>query len=169
MKLNLGGRDTRLDGFLNVDCHDGPQVDIKADISALTDIGDHSVTEIYASHCLEHFPHVRTAAVLKEWRRVMMPRAKAYIAVPDVDAVVALFQKEGMTNWVRNILWGDQGYDKAFHYTGFTFSSLAADLVRAGFHDVRRLERFPHGLIDCSTLRIDHYDMPVSLNVEAVA
>lgn len=169
MKLNLGGRDKPIPGFLTVDLYEGPGVDVKADIGKLEGIEDRSVGEIYASHCLEHFSHTKTLEVLRNWRRVLKDGAKAFIGVPDFDAMVKLYQQFGMTDFIRNMLYGDQGYDLAYHYTAFSFPTLAASLVKAGFSDVKRISLMPYGLNDCSQ-KVDSFTgKPVSLNVEATA
>src|SRR6185295_12583800 len=152
IRLNLGGRDTVIPGFKTVDLHEGPTVDVVGNIADLKMFQDGSVDEIYASHCLEHFPHPKTLDVLKEWRRVLKPDARCWISVPDFDAAVKLYLKEGFTGFIRNFLWGDQGYDLAYHYTGFTFPLLATLLVHAGFRDVKRHKWMPHGVRDCSRL-----------------
>lgn len=167
MKLNLGGRDKPIPGFLTVDMIDG--ADIQTDIGELAGIEDGSVSEIYASHCLEHFPHPKTGSVLKNWRRVLNPGSKAYIAVPDFDAMVKLYRDFGLTSFIRNMLYGDQGYPLAFHYTCFTFATLASAITQAGFSDVKRIGPMPYGLKDCSALRDTAHFQPISLNVEAGA
>lgn len=168
MKLNLGGRDKPIPGFLTVDLYDGPGVDIKADIGSLSGIKDGEVEELYASHCLEHFSHTKTLEVLKSWRRVLKPGAKAHIAVPDFDVMIRLYKKYGLTSFIRNMLYGDQGYDLAYHYTGFTFATLADLIIQAGFQDVKRIKDMPYDLKDCSS-NVDNYEfLPLSLNVKAV-
>jgi hypothetical protein len=169
LRLNLGGRTTNIPGFKTVDLYGGSNVDIATDVSDLSMIGDRTVKTIYASHILEHFPHVKTQDVLKEWYRVMEPGGKVYIAVPDFEAVVKIYVQDGLTEWMRNFLYGDQEYDKAFHYTSFDFSSLSLSLVKAGFYDVKRIPQMPYGLADCSKLRYSRGSIPVSLNVVAFA
>ena len=169
LRLNLGGRDTKLDGFKTVDLHPGPTVEYVADISKLTMFDDKTVDEIYASHCLEHFPHPKTVDVLKEWRRVLKSGASCWISVPDFDAGVRLYLKEGLTVFTRNLLWGDQGYDLAYHYAAFTFPFLAKQLADAGFSDVKRHKWMPHRVQDCSRLVDSKYLEPISLTVEAIA
>ena len=169
MKLNLGGRDKPIPGFKTVDLYDGDGVDIKADIGELKGIEGGAVSEIYASHCLEHFSHRKTVSVLKNWRRVLKNGGKAYISVPSFDAMVKLYNEFGMNDFIRNMLYGDQGYDLAYHYTAFTFPTLSASLVQAGFNDVKRLDKMPYNLRDCSELKDTAYFRPVSINVEAIA
>ncbi len=166
IKLNLGGRGTKIPGFLTVDLSPEHDVDIKADVSKLP-FEDGSVSEIYSSHILEHFPHVKTNEVLKEWHRVLIPGGRIYIAVPDFHRTIELYNEVGLVPWVVNFLYGDQIYPLAFHYAPFTFGTLAKQLIDVGFSDVKRLGNMPYGLKDCSRL-LSNLDMrPISLNVEA--
>lgn len=167
IRLNLGGRGTFIPGFKTVDLKEGSE--IQSDVSKLDMFLDGSVSEVYASHILEHFSHWRTVPVLKEWRRVLKKGAKLYVAVPDFDAVVKLYLKEGFNIFLNRLLWGDQEYDLAFHYTGFTYPFLSSLLIKAGFEDVKRIKDMPHSIKDCSRLRDTHYHSPLSLNVEATA
>lgn len=169
MKLNLGGRDKPIPGFKTVDLYEGEGVDIRADVGTLGGIKDGGASEIYASHVLEHFSHTKTLHVLRNWRRVLAPKSKAYIAVPDFDAMVKLYLEFGMNSFIRNMLYGDQGYALAYHYTGFTFPTLAAAIAEAGFSDVKRIEKMPYNLKDCSNLLDSAHRRPVSLNVVAIA
>ena len=169
VRLLLGGRTTHIDGFLNVDLFEGEGVDIRTDVSDLSMFKDGEVVELYCSHILEHFAHVRTVSVLKEWRRVMAKGGKAHIAVPDFDAMIKVYVRHGLTDWIRNMLYGDQIYGLAFHYAPFTFATLAKALMDAGFSDVKRVKSLPYGLKDCSTLLNSITKEPVSLNVEATA
>lgn len=168
IRLLIGGRTTKIDGFLNVDLFEGEGVDIRTDASDLSMFGDGTVEQIYASHILEHFPHPKTLGVLKEWNRVLKRGAKAYISVPDFDAMVKLYSVYGMTDFIRNMLWGDQIYDLAFHYTGFTYPTLAHLCHQAGFSDVKRIPEMPYNVKDCSHNVDTATRKPISVNVEAI-
>jgi len=169
IRLNLGGRDTHIPGFLVVDLHKSDNVDIRADVSNLAMFEDKTVDEIYCSHILEHFPHRKTLSVLEGWHRILKPGAKAYIAVPDFRALVKLYQLSGLNQFLVDLGWGGQEYPEAYHFTPFDFPRLAGLLVKAGFQDVKRLDAMPYGLKDCSQLMDSHYKVPTSLNVEATA
>lgn len=169
LKLNLGGRTHRIPGFKTVDLYDGPEVDVKADCSDLWMFEEKSVSEIYASHILEHWPHLKTGQVLLEWKRVLKPKGKLFVSVPDFEAAVRLYESEGLTDFIRNLLWGDQIYDLAFHYAGFTYATLALALMEAGFRDVKRITWMPYQMADCSRLVDTHTHRPISVTVEAMA
>lgn len=169
--LNLGSRNRSIPGFLNMDIdqHDG--VDIVGDISDLSRFEDKSVPAIYASHVLEHFPHVKTLSVLKEWSRVLRPGGILYVAVPDFKRSIQIYQTapEGLGDWVINYLWGDQGYPTAFHYVGFDVHRLTKLLKEAGFSEVSRIDNFPIGdPKDCSRKVSTFDNQPVSLNMVAI-
>ena len=107
--------------------------------------------------------------MLEEWHRVLRPGGKLFVSVPDFDAAIRLYLKLGMGDYIRNILWGDQGYDLAFHYTGFTFPVLLNLLHKAGFKNMKKLKWMPYGIKDCSH-NVDTVNKdPISLTMEATA
>lgn len=170
VRLNLGGMgegflDGRIPGFTVVDLREG--ADIQANVSDLSFAATGSVEEVYASNVLEHFSIAGTVPVLKEWNRVLRPGGTLYVSVPDFDATVKLYQKTGLTEWIKYHLWGDQKHPLNYHYVCFTFASLAKDLSDAGFSDVKRVKFFHFGVNDGST-NLDSVTLqPISLNVVA--
>lgn len=167
IRLNLGGRATKIEGFQNVDLSEEHDVQIKSDVSDLWMFKDGTVSEIYASQILEHFPHVKTESVLREWYRVLQSGARITIGVPDFQRAVEIYLQVGLVPWVMNQLYGDQGYPLAFHYVPFTFASLSALLDKVGFSKIKRIGQMPYGIKDCSGLCSNMDGKPVSLNVEA--
>lgn len=166
--LNLGSRNRAIPGFLNMDCDHHEGVDVVGDISDLSRFESGSVPEIYASHCLEHFPHPQTAAVLKGWFRVLEPGGKLYVAVPDFERCVELYGSLGLCDWLNRLLMGDQEYKTAFHYSLFDEAKLTGMLKEAGFADSFRVEQFPTGdPKDCSNLASTYDGQSVSLNMIA--
>ena len=170
LKLNLGARTTVIPGFKNVDKdqHNGT-VDIVSDVSKL-DVKSNTVEEIYASHILEHFPHIQTKEVLAEWYRVLQPGGELKVAVPDFEMTTrVIYHNGGLNDWAVNYLWGDQVYDSAFHYAGFDEKRLTKLLEDVGFVGVDRVESF--GLVegDCSNLGFDSPDGRVSVSLNMTA
>lgn len=168
--LNLGGAGEgyisgKIPGFHIVDLRDVEETDIVSDISDLSFCKDGEVEKIYCSNALEHFSHIDTVKVLKEWLRVLKPGGKAYISVPDFDVVVKLYLKTGLTPWLKYHVWGDQAHTLNYHYVNFTFSSLADDCYKAGFSDIERVQSFPFGVPDASELRDTWTNTKISLNV----
>lgn len=167
--LNLGSRNRAIEGFLNVDCDQHEGVDIVGDISDLSRFADGSIPAIYASHCLEHFPHVRTLLVLKEWNRVLEPGGKLYVAVPDFARCVEIYLSTGVTQWLQDYVSGGQEYATAYHYAIFDEQKLSDLLKEAGFAESFRVEAFPIGdENDCSNIRSNLDGESISLNMIGV-
>lgn len=167
--LNLGSRTRSVEGFVNLDCDPHEGVDFVGDASDLSRFADGSIPEIFASHLLEHFPHPKTMAVLKEWFRVLEPGGKLYVAVPDFARAIELYEMRGLCEWINRFLMGDQEYKTAYHYSLFDDGKLTKLLKEAGFADVFRVESFPMSEDgDCSNLRSTHDGESVSLNLIAM-
>lgn len=166
--LNLGSRNRAIPGFLSMDCDAHEGVDIVGDISDLSRFEDGSVESIYVSHAYEHFPHPRALSVLKEWHRVLAPGGKIYIAVPDFERCVEMYQLTGITQWLQDYVSGGQEYATAYHYAIYDEAKMTALLAEAGFSDSVRVESFPIGdESDCSNLLSNLDGLPVSLNMVA--
>ena len=123
LKLNLGSRDRSLPGYQNMDCESHTGVDFVGNVSDLSLFDSESIEAIRASHILEHFPHVDTMKVLKEWSRVMVKGGILEVSVPDFKRAIEL-SSDGVSPWVENFLMGDQGYKTAFHYSIFDEKKL---------------------------------------------
>lgn len=80
MKLNLGSGEFRLEGCINIDIRDLPEVDLVYDLNQGLPFGDGIVDSVVASHVLEHLanPHF----ILSEICRVCKSDATVEIRVP---------------------------------------------------------------------------------------
>jgi SAM-dependent methyltransferase len=168
LRLNLGGRETKIPGFQNVDLQEFPSVDVHADIRKLP-FEDGEVDEIYASHLLEHFSWSETDAILLEWRRVLRAGGVAYISVPDYDAMQKIYRVNGLCQYVVEVLMGEHHNPFGGHMNLFNFPRLAAYLTKAGFSDVQRIKWMPYGVKDCSQMMDNIFMSPISISVKAVA
>ena len=167
MKLNIGSGETKIDGFTNVDKH-------YKDVNLVSDMGklpyaNHSIEAIYASHCLYYHKLQDIKNTLKEWYRVMDWHGDLYLAVLDFDAIIELYNKNGkvMDRAVLAFLHGMQRYSWMTHMVSFNFNSLKDLLKEAHFKDIKRVERFPLNVDDCSLMIDSTYHIPMSLNVMA--
>lgn len=169
LKLNLGSRDRTIHGFKNMDIDPHPGVDYVGDVSDLGQFADGSVSEIFASNILEHFRHTKTANVLKEWHRVLVPGGKLYLSVPNFRRAVQIYLRTGFKDWIQNLLMGDQGYETAIHYALFDENQITELLISTGFHSVELVEAFHFAPEkDCSNLRSNMDMLPVCINLVAV-
>ena len=149
IRLYLGSRDYRPEGFLTVDLDPAHAPDIVADVTDLGMIASGSVAEIRAGHILEHIPWPLAFKALAEWARVLRPGGRLCVAVPDLGALAAMIA-DGRNVWVATGLLyglGRIGNPLEAHHFGYTRAMLA-DLLRAlGFG---RLDWWKHDLPDAS-------------------
>ena len=143
IRLDIGGGETPLDGFLSVD----PYVsNVAPDIRAMMwelPFEDGSVDEIFTSHALEHIGKFQVVPTLKEWARVIKPEGKITIRVPDLVwccehwLKVAKENPTGCDGWDMAVIFGSQTHEGEFHKMGFTYPLMAKYLHEAGLRIVR--------------------------------
>jgi len=137
VRLNLGCGHVPLPGFVNVDMRELPGVDIIAPIGDVP-IERGSVTEIFSSHLLEHFPQEELRRnLLPYWGSLLMPEGIFRAVVPDGEAMLAKAADGSYAfDDFREVLFGSQDYTGDFHYNMFTPDSLSELLREAGFRDI---------------------------------
>lgn len=128
LKLDIGGGDHPLDGFVNIDRKVGKE-------AFPLEYADGSVDEIHASHVLEHFSYADAKEALKEWNRVLKPGGTLRVAVPDLNKVTKDTSIGDNATW-RFHLMGGQTDPNDFHRSCWTTELLDAHLHEAGFVDL---------------------------------
>ncbi|HUD03991.1 MAG TPA: hypothetical protein VMR73_00675 [Candidatus Paceibacterota bacterium] len=87
LRVNLGGGEEKIEGFINIDTVALPTVDIVADISKGIPLPDNSVIEVRANYILEHIKD--TVFIMEEMYRVCKADAKVKIKVPYFKSTAA--------------------------------------------------------------------------------
>jgi len=181
IKVHLGCWHRHIPGFVHVDLCDMPHIDYQAGIDRLPFLADDSAQLIYCSHAFEYFDREEAREVLAEWRRVLTPGGVLRLAVPDMEALIAVYRQTGELGRILGPLYGrmqidtSSGIRKLYHKTVYDEASLGALLRQCGFSEPRRWDwrttehaaiddhsqaYFPHMQKETGTL--------VSLNIEAV-
>lgn len=135
-RLNLGCGFDRREGYLNVDLQAFHEPDLIADVTRLPMLPDHFYEEIQAIDVLEHLPRISTEAVLKEWRRLLLPGGLLSLRVPSLEGLTELFRQSDSFDRHQELmqcLFGTQAYTGDFHLTSFTRVLLTTFLTRSGF------------------------------------
>jgi len=167
MKLHIGGETTKA-GWNILNISEKPGVDFIGDISDLSVFENNSVSDVYASHVLEHVKQTKVLETLKEIRRILLPAGKFYISVPDLDVLCHTFinpvASPDIKFNVMRMMFGGQVDEHDFHYFGWNQLFLFDFLRQAGFSDAKRVESF--GLFN-DTSDFKPYGFSISLNVIA--
>lgn len=169
LRLHIGGEAPK-PGWKIFNIQPGTHVDFTGDCTDLSRFDSRSVSEIYASHVLEHLGYLdEMPQALKEFRRVLKPGGRLMLSVPDLAVLCRLFLDErlDMENrfHVMRIMYGGQTDPHDYHKAGMTADFMADYLTVAGFRDIERVESF--GLFeDTSILTIA--GVAISLNMQAV-
>lgn len=186
IKLNLGCFNKKLPGFINIDIREDVNPDMVDNAFTLEKIQDETVSLIYCCHMLEHLNYEETKKALKIWFDKLVPGGILRLAVPDLEAVCALFLLTKEKNIVKSSFWGSQRHEFDFHKNGWDFESLKIELEECGYKEIRRWDWQiiePHNYVDdysqsywppmrkkyfCANgTQIDLGGKLISLNVEA--
>lgn len=170
-KLHLGCGKNKLPGFINIDLDDN--ADIVQDVRYLCNFEDNTISEIYISHCLEHFPRREILNILLEYKRVLKDDGILRIAVPDLEACINLYNKDHNNIYlIFGLLYGGQKNQLDYHKFGFTFQTLKDTLESLGFYNIEKYDTWEflgEDIDDYSKSYIPHMDrengMLMSLNV----
>lgn len=162
IRLNLGSADLKIDGFLSVDLYN-PNADLKMDVRKL-DFPDNSVTEILASHLLEHLSPHFVPMTLKEWHRVLKPGGKLAMEMPDFEKLCKRFVEEkdyDKRMLIVNAVYcpahiiDDEPIKGANHLFGWWPESLWHHLSWAGFVNINFMEQ--QVFHEMENLRVEAY------------
>ena len=91
MKINVGSGTKRMDGYINIDIRDLPEVDYVHDLEKPLPYPDNTIDEVYAEDVLEHFSFKKTNNIFKDWVRVLKTGGVITIIVPNVDAHIRMY------------------------------------------------------------------------------
>jgi predicted SAM-dependent methyltransferase len=129
--LHLGCGYTILPGFINIDIRDIDGTDRTCSIYPL-DYKDDTFDLIYGSHLLEHFPINQALDILKEWVRVLKKYGTLRISVPDIGALIKIYQQTNDLSQIIGPLFGRQDYQYNYHMNIFDYKTLKKLMEDAG-------------------------------------
>lgn len=176
MKLHIGCGNVIISGYMNIDINPINFLVIKDDARYLNKFKKKKITEIYACHILEHFPHKEIKEVLKGWYNLLQSNGVLLVSVPDFEVISNQYQQTKNIKELNEIIYGAQTYKENFHYHCWDFNSLKKDLTKAGFAEISKYdwrESISKDFHDASSSYFDPIEKEenkvyLSLNVRAV-
>ncbi len=110
-------------------------VQIGSDCRALSCWRADVLDYVYSSHVLEDFPEHETAAILREWTRVLKPGGHLVLLLPDQQRYLAHCRRTGEVD--------ADGVVGNAHHSIAHFSLAYVDSIAAQLENLRRLEAHP--------------------------
>ncbi len=168
-KLHIGGK-VKKEGWEVLNALPGDEVDHVCNANDLSQFEDNTFTEIYASHIVEHFDYVgELSKTLTDWNRVLAPKGKIYISVPDMDTLAQLFLlKDQLTGdqrfQVMRMMFGGHVDEYDHHSVGLNSEFLGSFLHESGFTNIKRVPEF--NIFD-DTSSLKYGGVLISLNMVA--
>lgn len=135
MYLHLGCGCVLLPGFINLDIRDEEGID-KISLVYPIDYDNDTFDLIYSSHVLEHFPRKQTLNILQEWTRILKKGGILRISVPNIEALIEIYQQGKDLDQIIGPLYGRQDYRYNYHYTIFDYKILKGLMEKAGLTSI---------------------------------
>ena len=140
IRLNLGSGNLAVEGYLNTDARDLPNVDIVADVAELPfEAG--TVDEIFSAHLIEHFTRSRMEKeLLPYWYSLLKPGGTFRVIFPDLEAMIDAYNASQMSfEQMGNVIMGGQDYQLDYHYAVYSPETVTKLLEKAGLRNIRIL------------------------------
>lgn len=170
MKLYVGARDYKPEGYLTLDIDSKMNPDIVGDITNLGNIDSSSYDEIVVSHVLEHLEWPESYLALMELTRILRVGGTIKIAVPDMGSMIRMMLSGDSVWHVIGLIYGVGGRTNKFeqHRYGFTAGMLVDILEVLGY---TKLDWWNHKINDASNGWIPsacNKNVGMSLNISGV-
>ncbi len=117
---------------------------------------ENSVDEILIVQTFEHLSRNEASEALDNWYRILKPRGKLHIDVPDFEETARqlLAQKNDRDKeWYYRLIFGSQKNEYAFHKDGYSFAKLKMILEEHSFKDIVRIQNtlhfYPAVIVEC--------------------
>ncbi|MGE0451428.1 MAG: methyltransferase domain-containing protein [Vicinamibacterales bacterium] len=130
LKLHLGCGRRRMEGFVNIDHAFNYALDYVGDITKLP-CPDHSVSRIESYHVIEHIGHQQVPALIRDWRRMLVPGGSVVVECPDFDRDVLEYQQGNLDRLYS--VFGRQRFPGDAHFFGYNRARLEALFEDAGY------------------------------------
>ncbi len=149
LRLNLGSGLAPLDGYVNIDVQQLPEVEVVAPVTDLSIFPDGCAAEVRMDAVYEHLYHFERPRALAEWYRVLEPGGALHLNwIPDFELTLELYRQRppGLTGeWfdlkhARNLISGlytEIDVPEMLHKDLFTKDSVRAELERAGYVEIQ--------------------------------
>ncbi len=136
-KVHIGSGPINLQGWINVDARNLPNVHITKENLFLEDFKDNSLGTIYLCHVLEHFSFREIDSIIHIFMKKLKNKGKLIISVPDFDANIKHYNARNKDiNSIQLSIMGGQDYAYNYHKALFNKEFLTQLLFENNFKNI---------------------------------
>ena len=137
IKINLGCGSLDMEGYINVDMRDLPNVDIVADVLHLPfRMGE--VDEIYTSHLIEHFTSMQMLKeILPYWYGLLKKGGVLVAILPNIGYMAKEYAKGNIPfEQLAEVISGGQEYEGNYHLAVYDEKKIEGMMKEIGFREI---------------------------------
>ena len=142
INLNIGSGEQNLDGYINVDMRNLPNVDIVSDALHIPfQFGE--VNKIFASHLLEHFTRIQAEKeLLPYWYNLLKKSGELILILPNIGFMAEKYSAgEIPFKQLALLISGGQEYEGNYHLAVYNPETVQKLLEKVGFENVEIAEK----------------------------
>lgn len=143
MRLNLGCGDRYVEGWTNVDLPGMPHMaDQRVDLTGELPWPQHSLSQIYAGHVLEHLKFPEAARLVARLKPLMRNQGTIMLVGPDIDLAEKMIAA-GAEMWgatLDSLKYGAGRWSGDVHHWECTQAALEDMLRDAGWSDITGMD-----------------------------
>jgi len=139
MKLNIGAGESKLEGYINIDCDPGRKPDLCTDIRySVLPYDDNSVEKIIMFHTIEHIEKRFHVFILSEFNRVLKMDGRLLLSFPEFKmcAENLISNHLGDSGFWEATIFGRQASKSDYHVCAMDSEKLRQSLIELGFSNI---------------------------------
>ena len=141
IKINLGCGPLDMDGYINIDMRDLPNVDIVTDVLNLP-FKEYEIDEIYTSHLIEHFTTMQMEKeILPYWYKLLKEGGKLVAILPNIGFMAKTYAEGKIPfDQLAELISGGQEYEGNYHLAVYDKDKMVNVLKKVGFREINVVE-----------------------------
>lgn len=141
VKINLGCGPQDIQGYINIDMRDLPNVDVVTDILHLP-FETEEVDEILTSHLIEHFTIMKMKnEIMPYWFNILKKGGKLVSILPNIGVMAEKYADGNLEfDSLASLISGGQEYEGNYHLAVYNPDRLERILRETGFSHIETVE-----------------------------
>lgn len=139
LKLNIGCGNSKLEGFINIDCDAKMEPDLVHDITKKFPYENESCDLIVMYHTIEHISKKQHALILMEFWRLLRKDGMLIFSFPEFTKCVENWKTNfrGMKDFWEATIYGRQASPSDYHVCIMDSDEFRSTLIACGFEIIK--------------------------------